>query len=113
MKLHSILTQIASLLSSPLTERDNSQELVLEGRERERQEEKKRGKEGGRENKHVYFMHLQSTIWELSETRGHFIVCFQNRCRETPIFPQTIRWSKITLEYVKIAIGERCAYLIS
>lgn len=110
MKLHSILAQIASLLSNPLTEGDNSQELVLE--ERERQEEK-RGKEGGRENKHVYFMHLQSTIWELSETRGHFIVCFQNRCRERPLFPQTIRWSKITVEYVKIAIGERRACLIS
>lgn len=64
MKPHSILTEIALLLSKPLTECDNSQEQVWE--ERERQEGKKRGKEGGRENKH--FMHLQSTIWELSET---------------------------------------------
>lgn len=104
MKLHSILAQIASLLSNPLTEGDNSQELVLE--ERERQEEKKRGKEGGRENKHVYFMHLQSTIWELSETRGHFIVCFQNGVERDPSFLKQsggvkLPWNMLKLPSVK------------
>lgn len=110
MEPRSILTQIASLLSNCLTESDNSQEKNSERainpevsgeREREREREgnvvvgneTEKGKERGREgeSKLVYFMHLQGTVWELSETWGHPIVCFQNGCGDRPLLPGIIK----------------------
>ena len=95
MKLHSILTQIASLLSNPLTEGDNNQEQVSE--ERQRQEGKKR--EGGRQKEQtcVFYAFTKHHLGTL-ETQGHFIVFFQNRCRETPL-PSN---NQVELNYIGI-----------